>query len=261
MELGKCLAEIRKENGLTQEELAERYSVTRQTISNWENSKSYPDLETLVMISDDFNVSLDAMLKGDREMVSEMTREQKHGKNFKRKIVILVLIGMLIAAGALVFLSKLETTMSPGDYQVDVKMITLDNVKVDETNKVAVYTDVEGGEYTMEEDTEEGGNYEGPEPGVFVFEGEKYASLMTKGYAYELVVTSGKSFDFIYERANEDGDEELTVYRKALNLLSGNKRKRAMTIILSDFGKVYDSKTLKAKGPEAALVWEEGLDD
>ncbi|MBQ1525181.1 MAG: helix-turn-helix transcriptional regulator, partial [Firmicutes bacterium] len=60
MELGKRIAEIRKDRGLTQEGLAELCSVTRQTISNWENGKSYPDLETLVLISDTFDVSLDA---------------------------------------------------------------------------------------------------------------------------------------------------------------------------------------------------------
>ena len=82
MELGKRIAEIRKDRGLTQEGLAELCSVTRQTISNWENGKSYPDLETLVLISDTFDVSLDAMLKGDRKMVSDITKDQKHGKGF-----------------------------------------------------------------------------------------------------------------------------------------------------------------------------------
>ena len=85
MELGKRIAEIRKEHSLTQEGLAEICSVTRQTISNWENGKSYPDLETLVLISDTFDVSLDVMLKGDRKMVSEITKEQKHGKYFAAK--------------------------------------------------------------------------------------------------------------------------------------------------------------------------------
>ena len=54
MELGRRITELRKANSLTQEGLAERCSVTRQTISNWENGKSYPDLEMLVFISDSF---------------------------------------------------------------------------------------------------------------------------------------------------------------------------------------------------------------
>ena len=62
MESGKGIPQIRKENYLTQDELAEICCVTRQTISNWENGKSYPDRDTLVLLSDSFGVSLDAML-------------------------------------------------------------------------------------------------------------------------------------------------------------------------------------------------------
>lgn len=54
MQLGQTIQKIRKENHLTQEEFAEIFHVTRQTVSNWENEKSYPDLLTLVAISDNF---------------------------------------------------------------------------------------------------------------------------------------------------------------------------------------------------------------
>ena len=50
MQLGQTIQKIRKENHLTQEEFAEIFHVTRQTVSNWENEKSYPDLLTLVAI-------------------------------------------------------------------------------------------------------------------------------------------------------------------------------------------------------------------
>ena len=46
MQLGQTIQKIRKENHLTQEEFAEIFHVTRQTVSNWENEKSYPDLLT-----------------------------------------------------------------------------------------------------------------------------------------------------------------------------------------------------------------------
>ena len=65
MQLGQMIAKIRKEQGLTQEAFAEKFHVTRQTVSNWENEKSYPDLRTLVKISDMFHISLDVLLKGD----------------------------------------------------------------------------------------------------------------------------------------------------------------------------------------------------
>ena len=53
MEIGKNIAKIRKDAGLTQENFAEKYNVTQQTVSNWENGRSYPDLDTIVQISDE----------------------------------------------------------------------------------------------------------------------------------------------------------------------------------------------------------------
>lgn len=103
MELGKRIAEIRRENDLTQEDLAEICSVTRQTISNWENSKSYPDLETLVLISDTYGVSLDVLLKGDKKMVSEITKEQKQGRSKFFKIAIAIAVVLMIVFAGLCY--------------------------------------------------------------------------------------------------------------------------------------------------------------
>lgn len=71
MKLGQTIINIRKERKMTQEEFARIFHVTRQTVSNWENEKSYPDLETLVRISEEFQISLDAMLKEDVQMVKK----------------------------------------------------------------------------------------------------------------------------------------------------------------------------------------------
>lgn len=111
MELGKRIAEIRKGHNLTQEGLAEICSVTRQTISNWENGKSYPDLETLVLISDTFDVSLDVMLKGDKKMVSEITKEQKHGKYFAIKIIAAIAVAAALVLGGIYFIEVYESYM------------------------------------------------------------------------------------------------------------------------------------------------------
>ncbi|MDO4465354.1 MAG: helix-turn-helix transcriptional regulator, partial [Bacillota bacterium] len=64
MELGKQIKKYRQEAQLSQEELAERIYVSRQTISNWENDKSYPDVNSLVLLSETFQVSLDKLIKG-----------------------------------------------------------------------------------------------------------------------------------------------------------------------------------------------------
>lgn len=74
MKLGQTIINIRKERKMTQEEFARIFHVTRQTVSNWENEKSYPDLETLVRISEEFQISLDAMLKEDVQMVKNKQR-------------------------------------------------------------------------------------------------------------------------------------------------------------------------------------------
>lgn len=59
MEVGTQIKKYRNIMELSQEELAEKIYVTRQTISNWENEKSYPDIHSLLLLSSFFNVSLD----------------------------------------------------------------------------------------------------------------------------------------------------------------------------------------------------------
>ena len=77
MNLGDKLIELRKENKMSQEKFAEILGVTRQTISNWENYKNYPDISTIIKIGDVFHISLDILLKGDTKMVSNMDKQIK----------------------------------------------------------------------------------------------------------------------------------------------------------------------------------------
>ena len=74
MKLGQTILDIRKERKMTQEEFAQIFHVTRQTVSNWEKEKNYPDLETLISMSDEFNISLDVMLKEDKKMVKKLNK-------------------------------------------------------------------------------------------------------------------------------------------------------------------------------------------
>ena len=109
MKLGKNIAKIRKDNNLTQDEFAEKYYVTRQTISNWEIGKSYPDLETLVKISNDFNVSLDILLKEDDEMIKKIDNEVKGSKKYKNiTIYFLILFSIIILAFFIYFMMYLN---------------------------------------------------------------------------------------------------------------------------------------------------------
>lgn len=72
MEIGKKLREARVASGLTQEQVAEELHISRQTISNWENEKSYPDIVSVVKMSDLYSVSLDDLLKGDMKMLEHL---------------------------------------------------------------------------------------------------------------------------------------------------------------------------------------------
>lgn len=86
MSIGKQIQEIRQAQGMTQEVFGNLFHVTRQTVSNWENEKSYPDLQTLVEISEQFHVSLDQLLKEDKKMVKAIDQERMTASSARRQL-------------------------------------------------------------------------------------------------------------------------------------------------------------------------------
>lgn len=87
MNIGNQILNIRKDQKLTQEEFGRVFHVTRQTVSNWENGKSYPDLQMLLDMSNQFEISLDTLLKGDSEMIRTMDKERALGTIKKEKSI------------------------------------------------------------------------------------------------------------------------------------------------------------------------------
>ena len=75
MEFNNKLYELRKQKGFSQEELANRLNVSRQTISKWEVGESTPDMEKLVAISDLFEMSLDELVKGEEPKLAEPSEQ------------------------------------------------------------------------------------------------------------------------------------------------------------------------------------------
>ena len=75
MELNEQIKKYRTEMNLSQEELAEKIYVTRQSISNWENGKNYPDIHSLLLLSSLFGISLDQLVKGDIEIMKKEIKE------------------------------------------------------------------------------------------------------------------------------------------------------------------------------------------
>ena len=79
MNIGDQILNISKEKQLTQEEFSRLFHFNRQTVSNWENGKGYPDLQILVSMSNQFDISLDTLLKEDSKMVQSMDKERAMG--------------------------------------------------------------------------------------------------------------------------------------------------------------------------------------
>ena len=103
MELNTQIRKYRAGMKLSQEELAEKVYVTRQTISNWENGKSYPDIHSLLLLGSLFNVSLDQLIKGDIEIMKEEIKEVEINKlNRYGTIFTILLVVTIISAVPLV---------------------------------------------------------------------------------------------------------------------------------------------------------------
>lgn len=98
MEISKCIKDARQNNNISQESLAEQLGVSRQTISSWENGKSYPDLVSIIKMSDIFNISLDKMLKEDKKLVNNMQEKMDTVKSNK-SIVFTILFAIIIFGG------------------------------------------------------------------------------------------------------------------------------------------------------------------
>lgn len=99
MELGSQIKRHRTERGLSQDDLAAKIYVSRQTVSSWENDKTYPDVESLLLLSVLFDVTVDELIKGDVEAMKEAI------SNDYKKMMALATGGLIIAlSGAAAFL-------------------------------------------------------------------------------------------------------------------------------------------------------------
>ena len=97
MEIGKQIRKYRMELKLSQDDLADKVYVTRQTISNWENDRNYPDIRSLVLLSNVFGISLDILVKGYLEqMKDEINAEDIRIFRRDSRIYTIFLVGMIV---------------------------------------------------------------------------------------------------------------------------------------------------------------------
>lgn len=100
MKIGDKLKEARLKNNMTQEEVAGKIFVSRQSISNWENNKTYPDIGNVIALSDLYEISLDELLKGSDSFMKHLEESTDLVKSNKKLIgiIILALLTMIIIA-------------------------------------------------------------------------------------------------------------------------------------------------------------------
>ena len=97
MEIANQIKRLRIEKGLSQDQLAEKIFVSRQTVSNWENEKTYPDIKSLILLSEVFETSLDALIKGDLNEMKRQIDGQEYAKFLRNSwILTIMFIVMLV---------------------------------------------------------------------------------------------------------------------------------------------------------------------
>ena len=96
MELCNQMKKYRSELGLSQDALGEKIYVSRQTISNWETGKNYPDVNSLIRMGEVFGITVDALLKGDAEEIKEMIKREDQNEFNRLSWVFSILMLLMI---------------------------------------------------------------------------------------------------------------------------------------------------------------------
>ena len=109
MNFAENLRTLREKHGITQEQLAERMEVSRQTVSKWESGGSFPEMEKMMQLADLFSCTLDALLKGDLKKAdsNEAGLYEEHGNRMAKRVtagVCLCILGLALQAAMEFFL-------------------------------------------------------------------------------------------------------------------------------------------------------------
>ncbi len=104
MNIGEKILQLRKKEGMSQEELAEKLNVTRQTISKWETNQSAPDFEKIIPLCEVFNIKADELLRGE---IKE--KDQSDDKIIRKKTALKVSISVFLYFLAIIWLISMST--------------------------------------------------------------------------------------------------------------------------------------------------------
>lgn len=131
--IAKLIKKIRKDYNLTQKELADKYNVTYQAVSKWENGLNLPDISLLKQMSKDFNISMDDIVEGNYKQKDDDKRNKKN-----LGIVIIIVI-VLIIIGAMIVINN-----NVDDFKFKTLTTTCDNFSISGSiaynkNKSSIY--------------------------------------------------------------------------------------------------------------------------
>ena len=116
MEIGNRIREEREAHGLSQEDLAREIFVSRQTVSNWETGKTYPDVQSLLLISSLFETSIDSLVKGDMEAMQVITKNYEKDR-FVIKVGAWLMVAFIVFGAVMLALATARyDTSSAVDY-------------------------------------------------------------------------------------------------------------------------------------------------
>ena len=115
MKLGLQIKKYRSHYSYSQEELSEKLFVSRQTISNWENDKSYPDIQSLLLLSSIFEISLDQFVKGDLVVMKKVVQNNQNRKkeNLYSWVMLLSFLLAAVSIGPLLLSNHLVLQFVP----------------------------------------------------------------------------------------------------------------------------------------------------
>ena len=102
MDISNQIKTRREAMGLSQEQLAEKLYVSRQTISNWERDKTYPDVQSLLMLSILFDTSIDTLVKGDVTVMEEAVERDRKRMGTRMLWLAVLMLALLAVAFALI---------------------------------------------------------------------------------------------------------------------------------------------------------------
>jgi transcriptional regulator with XRE-family HTH domain len=107
MKFSEEVKQLRKKYNYTQAQFAEKLHVTRQAVSNWENEKNLPDIETVIEIAQVFHISLDELILGGNDQMSEkLINDGKENKKAKFNMIATLIGAGIIVLGFLCFVIK-----------------------------------------------------------------------------------------------------------------------------------------------------------